>query len=62
MKHNAKENLIITLDELSSCQNHLNTAYLHAEENHNRNEIHTALEAIGSAVDSAQTALKNYKD
>ncbi|WP_278600135.1 hypothetical protein [Clostridium tertium] len=53
MKHNAKENLIIALDELSSCQNHLNTAYLHAEENHNRNEIHTALEAIGSAVDSA---------
>ncbi|EOR26397.1 MULTISPECIES: hypothetical protein [Clostridium] len=62
MKHNAKENLRLALDELCSCQNHLNTAYLNAEENHNRSEIHTALEAIGSAVDSAQDTLKNYKD
>ena len=62
MKRNAKENLEVALDELSSCQKHLNTAYLHAEKNHNRNEIHTALESIDSAVDCAQAALTNYKD
>ncbi|GAA0084719.1 hypothetical protein GNF79_18715 [Clostridium perfringens] len=62
MKGNSKENLEIALDELCSCQTHLNTAYLHAENDHNRNEIHTALKSIDSAIDSAQNTLNKFKD
>lgn len=62
MLYNAKNNLIEAIDELCCCQNHLNSAYLHAEGNHNRNEIHTALEAVGSALDSAQYTLLHFKD
>ena len=62
MKRNAKENLKLTLEELCSCENHLNTAYLHAEDSYNRTEIHSALKAIGSAVETTQNAIRNYKD
>lgn len=62
MKHNAKENLKIALNELCSCQNHLNTAYLHCEDLNNRSEIHIALKTLGSAVDCAQSSLGRFKD
>lgn len=62
MKRNAKDNLKLTLEELSDCGNHLNTAYLNAEESYNRNEIHEALKAIDSAVDATKDAIRNYKD
>ncbi len=62
MKRNAKENLRLTLEELCSCENHLSNAYLHAEESHNREEIHSALKAVGNAVNATQDALLNYKD
>lgn len=62
MKRNAKDNLKLTLEELFACENHLNTAYLNAEESSNRNEIHEALKAIGSAVDATQDTIRNYKD
>lgn len=62
MRHNAKDNLKEAIDELCCCQNHLNTAYLHAEGTHNRSEIHTALQSIGSALDSAQYTLLHFKD
>lgn len=62
MNRNAKENLNLTLKELCNCENHLNTAYLNSEESYNRNEIHEALKAVSSAVDSAQDAIRNYKD
>lgn len=59
---NARDNLKEAIDELCCCQNHLNCAYLHAEGNHNRTEIHTALKAVGSALDSAQHTLLHYED
>ena len=62
MKKNAKDNLKLTLEELCNCENHLNTAYLNAEESYNRNEIHEALKAVSSAVDYTQDAIRNYKD
>lgn len=62
MKRNAKDNLNLTLEELCNCENHLNTAYLNSEESYNRNEIHEALKAVGSAVDTAQEAIRKYKD
>ncbi|MBE6053162.1 MAG: hypothetical protein E7212_04475 [Clostridium sartagoforme] len=62
MKRNAKDNLKLTLEELCDCENHLNTAYLNAEESYNKTEIHEALKAVNSAVDSAQEAIRHYKD
>ena len=62
MKRNAKDNLRLSLEELCNCENHLNTAYLNAEESHNRTEIHEALRAVSSAVDSTQDAIRSYKD
>ena len=62
MKKNAKENLKLTLEELCDCENHLNTAYLNEEESYNRNEIHEALKALGSAVDATKNSIRNYKD
>ena len=62
MPYNAKDNLREALDELCCCQNHLNSAYLHAEAAQNRTEIHAALKAVGSAVDSAQYTLLHFKD
>ena len=62
MLYNAKENLEEAIDELCCCQNHWNTAYLHAEDTHNRTEIHAALKAVGSALDSAQHTLLHFKD
>lgn len=62
MINNAKDNLREAIDELFCCQNHLNTAYLHAESTHNRTEIHAALKAVESALDSAQYTLLHFKD
>lgn len=59
---NARDNLKEALEELCCCQNHLNTAYLHAEGNHNRTEIHAALKSVADAIDSAQHSLSHYKD
>lgn len=62
MPYNAKDNLKEAIDELCCCENHLNSAYLHAEGTHNRTEIHAALKAVGSALDSAQYTLLHFKD
>lgn len=62
MRQNARDNLEEALEELCCCQNHLNRAYLHADGEHNRNEIHTALKSIGNAVDCAQSALLHFED
>ncbi len=62
MRQNAKDNLSEALEELCCCQNHLNIAYLHAEGTHNKREIHIALKAISSAVDSAKQSLLHFQD
>ena len=62
MRQNAKNNLSEALEELCCCQNHLNKAYLHAEGTHNKHEIHIALKAISSAVDSAKQSLIHFED
>ncbi|MGL5381109.1 hypothetical protein [Clostridium sp.] len=62
MNNNAKDNLIQALEELCACEEHLNIAYIHAEDESNKEEIHIALKAMGNALNSAQTTLENYKD
>lgn len=62
MKKNAKDNLKSALNELCCCENHLNSAYMKADDSHNRNEINTALKSVCNAVESAQDALNKYKD
>lgn len=62
MKKNAKDNLKSALNELNCCENHLNSAYMKADDTHNRNEINTALKSVCNAVESAQDALRKYKD
>ena len=62
MKKNAKDNLKSALDELCYCENHLNSAYMKAEDIHNRNEINTALKSVCNAVENTQDALRKYKD
>lgn len=62
MPYNAKDNLREVIDELCCCENHLNSAYLHSEGTHNRTEIHAALKAVESALDSAQYTLLHFKD
>lgn len=61
MPKNAKDNLKEAVDELCCCQNHLNVAYMQSEDTQNRTEIHAALKAVGSAVNSAQHTLLHYK-
>lgn len=62
MPYNAKDNLKEAIDEICCCETHLNSAYIHAEGTHNRIEIHAALKAVGSALDSAQYTLLHFKD
>lgn len=62
MCKNAKSNLEKALDELCCCENHLNTAYIHADDDSNREKIHAALRAVGHSLHSAQKSLHNYKD
>lgn len=62
MKKNAKENLNSAIDKLCSCENHLNSAFMKADDLHNRNEITTALQSVNSAIEAAQSSLRKYKD
>ena len=43
MKHNAKDNFRLAIDELCSCQNHLNNAYMNLKEEENKTEVHVSL-------------------
>lgn len=62
MKRNARDNFRMAIDELCSCQNHLNTAYLNMTEEDNKVEVHAALKTVSAALESAQHNYNLYKD
>ncbi|AQW23750.1 hypothetical protein ACSXBA_08450 [Clostridium perfringens] len=62
MKHNAKDNFRLAIDELCSCQNHLNNAYMNVKEEENKTEVHAALKTVASAIEHAQSNYNNYED
>ncbi|WP_300261646.1 hypothetical protein [Clostridium sp.] len=62
MKNNAKDNFRLAIDELCSCQNHLNNAYMNLTEKGNRIEVHAALKSVASAIEYAQNNYNNYED
>lgn len=62
MRGNAKDKLREATEKLCCAHEHLNTAYMKAEETHNRTEIHAALKAVAGAIDNAQNNLDNYTD
>lgn len=62
MKGNAKDKLKKATDELCCAHGHLSTAYMKADDNHNRTEIHAALKAVAGAIDKAHDTLDSYKD
>lgn len=56
MCRNAKENLKKALDEICCCENHLNTAYIYAED-----ELKSALSDITHAQELLKTALTSVE-
>ncbi|MDU7885704.1 MAG: hypothetical protein E7J22_05315 [Clostridium perfringens] len=62
MRHNAKDNFRLAIDELCSCQNHLNNAYMNLSKEENRTEIHATLKTVASAIEHAQSNYNNYED
>ncbi|MGG5461763.1 hypothetical protein [Clostridium sp. B9] len=62
LKRNARDNFKMAIDELCSCQNHLNNAYMNMNENDNKVEVHAALKTVAAALESAQNNLNKYED
>lgn len=62
MKHNARDNFRLAIDELCSCQNHLNNAYMNMDNEENKTEVRTALKTVANAIEYAQNNYNNYKD
>ena len=62
MRNNAKYNFRLAINELCSCQNHLNNAYMNLTEEENRTEVHAALKSVASAIEHAQNNYNNYED
>ncbi|EGT3617466.1 hypothetical protein FHH43_14765 [Clostridium perfringens] len=62
MRHNARDNFRLAIDELCSCQNHLNNAYINMTNEENKTEVHAALKAVASAIDYARNNYNSYKD
>lgn len=62
MRYNARDNFRLAIDELCSCQNHLNNAYMSITNKESKTEVHAALKTIASTLEHAQDNYNNYKD
>lgn len=62
MRGNAKDKFKKATEELCCAHEHLNKAYMKADDSHNKIEIHAALKAVAGAIENAQNTLDSYKD
>ncbi|MCF0148986.1 MAG: hypothetical protein HUJ77_11390 [Clostridium sp.] len=62
MQNNAKDQLQIACNQLSSAQSSLNQAISTVEKLNNKEEIEKALTAVSNAVSVANSSYQNYKD
>lgn len=62
MRHNARDDFRLAIDELCYCQNHLNNAYTNITNEESKTEVHAALKAVASAIEHAQDNYNSYKD
>jgi hypothetical protein len=58
----AKQHVQEVFSQLSNAKNSLNQALTSAEKPENKQQIQNTLNAVESAINTAVTALSNYKD
>ena len=62
MTNNAKQNFQDACSQLKTCQDSLNQALNSVEKQENKQQIQNTLNAVNSALQTANTALSNYRE